>query len=363
MNNNFILIVDDEPENFDIIRLLLLKEKYNLHYATGGQEALNILESISPDVILLDVMMPEMDGLEVCKQIKANTNWQHIPIIIVTALNSKEDLARCLDAGADDFLSKPVSGIELRARIRSMLRIKKQYDALQVALESLRSTLNLREDMSRMVVHDLRNPINNIFLFSELLLITELSSQQSQQVEQILIAAQNLRFLTDDLLLMAKVESGKITLNIVDINILDIVQEVVWDFQGLAERKKVQIASIFPQWGKEVFVDVNLCRRVLDNLLSNALKFSPENSEIKVEVEYIDELQKQFIIKVYDQGVGINEDLRQKIFEKYEVGNLMDGISQIGLGLAFCKMAVEAHGGEIFVESNHPQGSVFTVKI
>jgi diguanylate cyclase (GGDEF)-like protein len=126
-----ILVVDDEPTNFDAIEILLVKSNYQLVYAASGYEALSYLAENQPDAILLDVMMPGLDGIEVCRSIKANPKWQHIPIIMVTALNTKEDLADCLEAGADDFISKPVNGIELRSRVRSMLRLEKQYKDIQ----------------------------------------------------------------------------------------------------------------------------------------------------------------------------------------------------------------------------------------
>lgn len=143
-NNNkkySILLIDDEESIFEVIEGLLYREGYDLTYVDSGKEALNLIDDIQPDVILLDLMMPEMDGIETCKLIKSNERWRHIPIIMVTALSSKEDLARSLNAGADDFVSKPINSIELRARVRSMLRIKIQYDALS-ATQRLR-TLNL----------------------------------------------------------------------------------------------------------------------------------------------------------------------------------------------------------------------------
>jgi len=130
-----ILVVDDEPHNFDVIEALLFDKSYNLNYSSNGFEAIQSLELIQPDVILLDVMMPEINGIEICRQIKAIEKWRMVPIIIVTALNRKEDLAQCFDAGADDFITKPINKIELRARVNSMLRIKQHYDLLQTSLE------------------------------------------------------------------------------------------------------------------------------------------------------------------------------------------------------------------------------------
>ncbi len=130
-----ILIIDDEPDNFDVIEALLATQGYELHYAAGGETAIASLHTFHPDVILLDVMMPDIDGIEVCRRIKAMPEWQAVPVIMVTALSSKDDLARCLQAGAEDFVSKPVNGVELRARLQSMLRIKQQYDQLQASLQ------------------------------------------------------------------------------------------------------------------------------------------------------------------------------------------------------------------------------------
>ncbi len=131
MSSPSILIVDDEPDNFDVIEALLPHETYRLYYANCGEDAIAALDKFDPDVILLDVMMPGLNGFEVCKQIKLMSEWQAVPIVMITALSGKEDLARCLAAGADDFLSKPVNGLELCARVNSMLRIKKQHDRIQ----------------------------------------------------------------------------------------------------------------------------------------------------------------------------------------------------------------------------------------
>jgi CheY-like chemotaxis protein len=126
-----ILVVDDEPKNFEVIETLLRNQDYRLHYVTNGKEAIASLDLFQPELILLDVMMPVMDGIEVCKEIKAMPQWNAVPIIMVTALTTKTDLAQALFAGADDFISKPINRLELTARVYSMLRIKKQYDRIQ----------------------------------------------------------------------------------------------------------------------------------------------------------------------------------------------------------------------------------------
>ncbi len=170
MSNYSILIVDDQPENFEVIEALLERLNYTLHYASSGQVAIDLLDKFDPDLILLDVMMPEIDGIEVCKQIKANSRWQAVPIIMVTSLSSTENLARCLTAGADDFLSKPINGIELRARVNSMLRIKKQHDRIESlsklqrnSISSLKSNLHeLNADLAISFPKESDAPLHNV---------------------------------------------------------------------------------------------------------------------------------------------------------------------------------------------------------
>lgn len=351
-----ILVVDDEADNFDVIDTFLGEEEYRLHYAPSGQDALNLLETFQPDIILLDLMMPHMSGIEFCQIFKADSQWQHIPIIMVTALTSKESLGRCLLAGADDFIGKPVNSTELRARLKSMLRLKQQYDSLQ-------ELLKLREDMVNMMVHDLRNPIASILLSAEILRYPELPPEKhKKKLDQILIGCQELRSLVDDLLLMAKLEAGRLTLNRADIDPVHLCECAIAGFTEIAAQKNLELISKLPGACKAtIHVDAALFRRVVDNLLSNAVKFSPRGSQITLSLDYLN--QGGVSVQVADLGPGVNEALRQSIFEKYEIGTLIKGASQTGLGLAFCKIVVEAHGGTIRVDSNLPRGSVFTIEL
>lgn len=349
-----ILVIDDEPDNFDVIEILLFREDYHLAYAASGKEALQFLAKSQPDVILLDIMMPEMDGIEVCRQIKQNAEWRHIPIIVVTALHSKDDLARCLDAGADDFVSKPVDGTELRARVRSMLRIRQQYSVLRAAMQ-------LRQDMAYMIVHDLRNLFTHISMACTVLQNTELNEKQQAKVTQVELAERRLESLADSLLMMAKLESGKLALNWESVNLRDLVAQVGETFQAIATQQRVTLTLSLPDEPKEFLLDAGIMRRVVENLLSNALKFSSSRSKIAVELDY--PVADQARIAVKDWGRGVSEELRQKIFEKYEVGSTLQGIRQTGLGLAFCKIAIAAHQGSISVQDNEPKGAIFTVNL
>ncbi|MEC4817126.1 MAG: response regulator [Scytonema sp. PMC 1069.18] len=348
-----ILVIDDEPDNFDVVETLLDGKQYQLYYAPSGKQALARLTSFQPDVILLDVMMPDLDGMEVCRRIKADLQWQAVPIIMITALTAKEDLAQCLAAGADDFISKPVSGVELRARVHSMLRIKQQYDNLQALLQ-------LREDMVYSLVHDLRNPLVNIFLSTEILRLPNLTPEkQERKLNQIASAGHRLQSLIDSLLIMAKLESGKMVLNYTEVDLCELCKAALEDVEAIATQKRLTLVSELPEPGGIIKVDAAIFRRVLDNLLSNAIKFSPTNSQVTLRAEYLELGGAK--IQVADLGTGVPDKLRQTIFEKYEIGTVIQGVSQLGLGLAFCKMAIEAHNGTITVEDNHPQGSIFTI--
>lgn len=349
-----ILVIDDEINNFEVIEILLHKSPYQLLYAASGFEALAKLETRRPDLILLDVMMPNLDGIEVCRRIKAQVALRHIPVIMVTALNSKENLVRCLEAGADDFIGKPVNGLEFRARLRSMLRIKKQYD-------DLKESLRLREDLSNMLVHDLRNPLTNIVLACRILQLYGLTEKQQQKLEQIEYSGRRLEAMIDSLLILAKLDSGKLMLNLEQINICGIAQDAIADFQEIAEQQQINLASDFSDTDGKILADASIMRRVLDNLLSNALKFSLPNMQVLLKID--SPVGCQVRIQIHDQGRGVSDEVRRRLFEKFETGESFRAIPQTGLGLAFCKIAIEAHQGKISVEANEPNGTIFTIEL
>lgn len=351
-----VLVVDDDPNNFDVIETFLSDQDYQLHYAASGPDAINSLDTFAPDLILLDVMMPGIDGIEVCRQIKAMSKWRAVPIIMVTALNSKSDLANCLITGADDFISKPVNAVELRARVHSMLRIKHQYDDVQ-------SLLKLREDMVKMLVHDLRNPLAGILFSLDFLRKPDYPKEkQKSKLDKVYLSAQRLQLLIDDLLQISLLESGKIRLNLTEVDLCDLIQSAVSNFDAIVAQKNLSLICQLPEaQSRKVLIDGTMIHRTVDNLLSNAIKFSPSDSEIIINLEFLKSGDTK--IRVIDSGPGVPDELQSQIFEKYEIGTLMANVSQIGLGLAFCKMVVEAHGGEICVRSNHPKGAIFEITL
>ena len=357
-----ILIVDDEPYARQTIEMLLLKESYELFFAEDAHEALAQLDDEIPDVILSDVMMPNMDGFELCQRIKRNPKWNHVPIILVTALDSKQDLARGLEAGADDFLHKPINGLELRARVRSMLRIKLRHDELQAALQ-------MRQDLANMIVHDIRSPLSTILIYCDLL-DAELGGGV-ETLETIRGEANRLSSFLTDMLMMAKMEHGRLMLNHSPVDVNEMATAVRDSYRPMAQLKEIDLALDLPEQTNQLMLDANLWRRVLDNLLSNALKFSPTGGIVTLKVRYENNLNTgnngstpHLNLQVIDEGPGIAPEHYETVFDKFQiVATGRRDVKQVGLGLAFCKMVVEAHNGRISVASNQPRGSIFKVEL
>lgn len=354
-----ILIVDDELSMRMQLSSMLRDENYDITLLANGEEVLDKLAQIMPDVIILDLMMPGVDGFEVCRRIKVNHQFQHIPIILVTVLDGKKVLAQGIEAGAVDFLQKPVSKMELRARVRSMLRIKHQYDELD-------ATLRMREELSNMIVHDMSSPIVSVLLHATLIEKKITDAELLDHLEMIRMAADRLDSFVNDMLMLAKMEESKLRLSpsVEDLN--QLVLDAEKHFSIIAHSKGIELKLGLPSSPLEMSVDRNLFRRVIGNLLANALQYSPSGTTVTLNLttKYANDDKPHLCMHVIDQGPGIPEQYRNRIFEKFEVVDLKkQGVPQIGLGLTFCKMAVDAHGGKIFVKPNHPQGSIFVVEI
>ncbi|MCA9996490.1 MAG: hybrid sensor histidine kinase/response regulator [Anaerolineales bacterium] len=354
-----VCIVDDNVIARETLADLLYPENYEMLLVESGLNLLAQIDSLNPDVILLDVMMPELNGFDVCHRLKNHPKWQHVPIILVTALDSKDSLVRGLDAGADEFVSKPVNGSELRARVRSMLRVKQQYDALNAMLQ-------LREDMANMLIHDMRTPLAAIALQVGLVLKQQnLAAKDLQALQTVQSEVRHLESFINDMLLVAKMERDKLLLNREPCDLGQLVQQLVSRYELLAQLRQIKLVLDMPKRPLVMPIDETLFSRMLDNLLSNALKFSPTGGTITVCLHEVNEQAAGVVrrIQVSDEGSGIPEEERRNIFDKFKIVSLKrEGLSQIGLGLALCRIVAEAHGGQIYVTANEPQGAVFTVE-
>ena len=352
-----ILIVDDDPAVRHTLTALLEGQGYRLVSAGGGAEALRQTAELAPDLILLDVMMPGMDGFAVCRKLKADDASRHIPIILVTALDSEEDLVAGLDAGADEFLSKPVGLFELRARVRSMLRIKRQYDDLLAAVR-------VREEMANMIVHDMRSPLTAILGHVEFLSCNLAGQPHQRDLQAIADQTRGLNALATDLLLLAKRQSGKLVLHLSLVDPVEVARSVADNHALAAAAKRVCVVLDVPLEDRLWSLDHSLFERLLDNLLSNALKFAPTGTTVTVRVRYDVAGESGLRVQVLDEGPGVAPEHRTRIFDQFEVISMRrEGVEQVGLGLAFCRMVAQDHGGSISVTDNHPAGAMFTVEL
>lgn len=358
-----VLIVDDEPLTCDMLAGFLLPDGYDTVFAYGGPEAFRVISEYPPDVILLDVMMPDVDGYEVCQQLKSDKRWQHIPIILVTALSGKEDLLQGFEAGADDFISKPVDRFELRARVRSMMQTKNQYDDLQ-------ATLHMREDLTHLIVNDIRIPLTAILGYAQILLTREsFTAVDTTEVQAIQAQAYRLDAFLNDMLILAKLESDHLILNRSMVDVGQLAQQVQESHQAIAASKNIRLDLDIASPTQLVSLDENLFHRVLENLFSNAIKSSPQGGTVTLQVDYpqrnkASATKPQIQIKIFDEGPGISAQDQEHIFDKLEIEKLKDREkSPACQGLAFCRLVIEGHQGRISIDPNKPTGSIFTIEI
>ncbi len=359
-----ILIIDDEPDNFDVIETLLSAQDYQLHYAANGQEAIATLDTFNPDLILLDVMMPEIDGIEVCRQIKAISKWLAVPIIMVTALSSKSDLADCLTAGADDFISKPVNGIELRARVNSMLRIKQQYDNIQNfshvqenTINVLESTLNeLRGNLASSLSHELNTPLNGI-LGTIGLLKEDFEEMDLAEINEMLgwidQSARRLENLTKKFLIYLELElsaNRQHKIKSAPTQFSASAIETALKFHAQRVNRSNDLSFAIEE--AEIALSERYLSIIMLELVDNALKFSPPETTIKVNGQVVGEMLN---LSVHDSGRGMTEEQIAKIgaFMQFERKSYEQ--QGIGLGLKVVNKIVELAGGEFSITSIYQQ--------
>jgi len=366
-----ILIVDDEPVNIKILTGMLSTEGYNILKADNGPEALKILGKVTPDIILLDVMMPEMDGFEVCRRIKAEKDMRLIPVLMVTALQDKIHRQQALEAGADDFLSKPIDRTELIIRVKSLIRIKQYSDELvesnrilEEQKEKLKKLEKAKEALTHMIVHDLRSPLTSISMNIDLCLMKLTQDQGLKRyLENASYQCTYLDSMIQGLLDIYKMEKGKLSLSKEKIRPEPLIMEVVDRFTPQLEAKKLHLDLKLPSNCPKVQMDSELISRVIGNLLDNAIRHSPNGGNIEIQLS-IDNARKLMVFSIADSGRGLDEKYHKCIFDRFEQINLKkEGVTtgSIGLGLNFCKMVVELHGGKIWV-SNKPNdtGCIFS---
>lgn len=356
-----ILVVDDLPDNCFLIQMLLQEEGYHIDIANSGSAALAYIEQSPPDLVMLDVMMPGMDGYEVTRRIR-QAQLPFMPILLITA-HEQTSVVRGLDIGADEFIRKPVDPDELVARVRSLLRLKHSVDERdQIARQ--------REDFVSRLTHDLRTPLvaadRMLTLFHQGAL-GELTPAMQEAVAIMIRSNQNLLTMVNMLLEVYRYEAGRKTLNFTPVNLVELIHEVMEELSPLATEKQLALNSEMPPQGSgvETVVGDRLeLRRVVTNLLGNAIKFTNAGMivvRLSGQSSSGNGSSLSTVLEVEDTGPGIPPNEVPTLFESFVQGNHKRGGS--GLGLQLSRRIVEAHRGRINVTSEVGRGSVFRVEL
>jgi signal transduction histidine kinase len=361
MNAPSILIVDDEPSNFDVIAAQLSDCDYLMDYASSGQEALSSLDIYNPDLILLDVMMPGINGIEVCQQIKAMPKWKAVPIVMVTALSSKSDLAQCLGAGADDFISKPVNSEELRARVKSMLRIKKQFDKIQSLTQIQENTIDtlkislgaLRGNLASNLSHELNTPLYGIIapieLIKDFLKDMEEIAPALEMLDLVEQSACRIEMLTKRLLVYFELEafvSKQYPVKPMRTKFSSTVIETTLRSQAQSANRSNDL--VFSLEDAEILLSEQYLSTLLYELVDNALKFSPLGTSITVSSQIEGDMLK---LSVLDLGRGMTEEQIAKIDAFIQFERETYEQQGTGLGLSISRKIAELTGGKFWITS------------
>ncbi|MBE9001722.1 MULTISPECIES: hybrid sensor histidine kinase/response regulator [unclassified Nostoc] len=359
-----ILAVDDTRDNLILVQAILESEGYEIDLASDGIKALRQVEKSPPDLILLDVMMPGMDGYEVTRRIRNNPAISYIPILLITAFH-ESSVVEGLDAGADDFIRKPFDTDELLARVRSLLRLKHSLDEQQKMTRQ-------REDFVSRLTHDLRTPLvaaDRMLNLFEMETFCKISPEMKQAIAVMIRSNQNLMEMVNTLLEVYRFEAGKKTLNWEVCDLREISEEVVSELSPLTNEKGLTLTtdtSKLDPLAKNAGIimgDRLELRRVLNNLIANAIKFT-DTGGITIRIFETSPLpgnQDSVTIEVQDTGYGIAPEDQATIFERFRQGK--NKRSGSGLGLHLSHRIVEGHAGTIQVASEVGKGTLFTVQL
>ena len=357
-----VLVVDDIEANRILLQEILELDGLEVVLAHDGAQALHAVIDSKPDLVLLDVNMPGMDGLEVCRRLRANQETEALPIILVTALAERAHRLEGVSAGANDYLTKPIDRPDLLLRVRNALRLRKLHADVAEQLCKLEQLEQMRDGLVHMLVHDLRTPLTGITVYLQLAQerVAELGDADlTESLSDMGASVSRLTEMVSDVLDVSRLEANAMPLKPAEVDLGTLAAEAVASLGRSEHATVVQTNGTGPV---RATVDPDLIRRVIANLVGNALKFSPRGGEVRLEV---DQANSRARIRVRDRGRGIPKEYHEKIFEKFGQtnGDAAPLVRSSGLGLTFCKLAVEAHGGTIGVESEVGTGSTFCVEL
>ncbi|MCB1192119.1 MAG: hybrid sensor histidine kinase/response regulator [Leptospiraceae bacterium] len=348
-----VLIVDDTPQNIEVI-INILNSEFSLIIAKDGKQALHVLEKMIPDLILLDVSMPDMDGFEVCKILKNNSRTKDIPIIFLTARAESEDVVKGFHTGGADYVTKPFRIEELKARMNTHLKLRQK----ELQLQELNAT---KDKFFSIIAHDLKNPFSGIIGISDIILknLKTMSLEKLEEMMQILHDSSYHGYrLLENLLEWSRTQTNSIGYKPENFYIKDILNQTYYLVKSNADQKNIRL-SLEMHTTEQVYADPNMILTVVRNLVANAIKFTPKNGEIKV---IANKQGNEIVVSIIDNGIGIEQENISKLFD---IGSKLsnpgtENEKGTGLGLILCKEFVHINNGEINVKSELGKGSTFS---
>ncbi len=374
MNQAKILIVDDIKANRDILKYLVVSLGHTPLIVENGRSALALMEDQLPDIILLDIIMPEMDGYEVLNYIKDNSNLRHIPVIMISAIDEIDSVVKCIEKGADDYLTKPFKSALLKSRIGACLEKKwlrdremQLHEKLLENYDALKNAERARDTMVHMIVHDLRNLLSIVLGHAQILQVSINDDDTDKEeisncLEGIIVSSEEMSSLIRTILDVSKLESGELPVSFSTINASQVIKGLCKQYDRQAQKKGAFLSIKTESDNLMVKADKSLLSRILQNLVNNAFKHTTKGTNVTMSAKRDGE---NIVFSVTDNGPGIPGKYKDKIFDKYfqiETGDKRKKHG-IGLGLTFCKMATEAQGGKIWVESQEGKGTSFKVAL
>lgn len=360
--NPIIMIVDDNIKNLELAVTLLQLYKYEIAVANSGKEAIEILNEVTPDLILLDIMMPEMDGYEVCKTIKSNPKYKNIPVLFLTAKSETEDIVKGFEAGGVDFIKKPFKQEELLIRIKNHLELKRASDIILSQNQEKNALLSI-------TAHDLKNPLQAILGLMDILERQHNNLSPDDFIEivrAIKYSTKTAIHITKDLLDVHAFEEGKIFIKNSVFNIYDVINDIIDNYKFSASDKHINIHFNSDCSSYLINADKSKTERIFDNLISNAIKFTNKNKNIWINIYSKHNTQsnlEQVITVIKDEGPGLTDEDKKNLFKKFAKlsAKPTGGETSSGLGLSIVKKLVEAMNGSVWCESIHGSGASFFV--
>ncbi len=351
-----ILIVDDQEQNLQVVGTVLAMMAHEITPASSGAQAFKRLATHAPDLILLDVLMPEMDGLEVCRQIKADPRWEQVPVIFLSAADDKNLIVQALECGGVDYVTKPFNKAELVTRVRTHLALKQARDQLSALAED-------KDELLGIITHDLANHLAGTQMSTTLLqgCLAEMPQKCRPLVDN--IAHSTSRMLTCVQEFLANQSAERLQVRPAPLNLKTMVEQAAARNAETAAAKKTTLQLDLPDHDVLAIADHEAVAQVLDNLITNAVKFSPEGTKITLSASNSMLEWSQLIVQ--DEGPGFTEEDQSKLFRRY--GRLSarptGGEPSTGLGLSIVKRLVETMNGRIQLDSEPGKGACFTVRL